>query len=65
MNEFMIVEQCNRCNKIVGGKCLAYINPGAWFRNGKHCPLASHIKTGSRKPGGKVRVGQQKQRKLR
>ena len=63
MNEFTTVEQCKGCGQEIDGKCPAYINPSAWFRNGKHCPLATHIKTGSQKPRCKVRVGQQKQRK--
>ena len=60
-----IVEQCVGCNKVDNSLCQAYENPGAWFRNGKHCPLASHIHSASSAPTSKKRVGQQKQKKSR
>lgn len=61
--ERYIVEQCIGCDRVKEGLCNTYENPGAWFRNGKHCPLASHIKRTSSAPIGKKRVGQQKQKK--
>lgn len=60
IERFHVVEECEGCNKVTGDYCEAYYNPGVWFRNGGHCPLASHIKTTSSAPKGKVRVGQQK-----
>lgn len=61
--ERYIIDKCVGCNKVDNSLCKAYPNPSAWFRNGKRCPLASHIKTGVSSPKGKVRVGQQKQAK--
>ena len=31
------------CNKVFDGKCKAYIDPIAKWRNESNCPLASHI----------------------
>lgn len=60
-----IVHECIGCDKVSNGLCETYINPSAWFRNGRHCPLASHIKhaVGTLKATRK-RVGQQKHRKV-
>lgn len=63
--ERYIVDKCVGCNKVSNSTCEAYINPSAWFRNGKHCPLASHIEISVSSPLGRVRVGQQKQKKNR
>lgn len=60
-----IVHECVGCNKVSSSICEAYPNPSAWFRNGKRCPLASHIETSVSPPLGKKRVGQQKQKKNR
>lgn len=57
-----VVDKCIGCNRVDNSICTTYPNPGAWFRNGKHCPLASHIKANSSAPKGKVRVDQQKHR---
>ena len=56
---------CEGCNKIAPedhSRCIAYRNPDEMWRRGR-CPLASHIKPTSTKKKGKVRVGQQKQKK--
>lgn len=57
------VAECDGCrhqqNK---GTCDAYVNPGAWWRNGKSCPLATHLMIEATKDK-RVRVGQQKHRK--
>lgn len=58
-----ITDQCMGCSHVDNSICDAYTNPSAWFRNGKHCPLASHINTNLSAPKGKIRVGQQKGRK--
>lgn len=58
-----IVAKCVGCDRVVGDFCKTYNYPASWFRNGKHCPLASHIKSEPFAPVGKTRVGQQKQRK--
>ncbi len=58
-----IVAGCVGCNRVDNSLCTAYLNPGAWFRFGKHCPLASHIKSPAQVAVGKKRVGQQKQKK--
>ena len=64
--ERYIVEQCIGCNRVTESLCSVYPNPGAWFRHpGKYCPMASHIHSTSSAPKGKVRVGQQKQKKSR
>jgi len=62
----VVVPQCVGCDRIKDDyTCNAYIKPEAWFRNGKHCPLASHIKTPTQVIAEKKRVGQQKQKKSR
>lgn len=58
-----ITDKCIGCDHVDNSICNAYINPSAWFRNGKRCPLASHLNTNLSAPKGKIRVGQQKQRK--
>lgn len=64
LNE-IIVPKCVGCNKVRNDyTCVAYLNPEAWFRNGKHCPLASHIKSPEQMAAEKKRVGQQKQKKV-
>ena len=62
-----LTDQCGGCKRIIGFepklRCDAYAFPAAAWRMG-HCPLATHV---SYRPGktdsGKVRVGQQKQKK--
>jgi hypothetical protein len=63
--ERYIVAQCVGCDRVSESLCTTYHNPGAWFRWGKHCPLASHIKSPAQVAAAKVRVGQQKQKKAR
>lgn len=63
--ERYITDKCVGCDKVSSSLCEAYSNPSAWFRNGKRCPLASHIETSVSSPLGKKRVGQQKQKKSR
>ena len=46
-------------------RCSAYAFPSSWWRDGRSCPLASHFKLDAKDTSGKVRVGQQKQRKRR
>lgn len=45
-------------------RCTAYVNPSNWWRGKNYCPLASHFRP-QEKPvsAGKVRAGQQKQKK--
>jgi hypothetical protein len=58
-----IVEDCQGCGKITENRCEAYINPAGWWKRGA-CPLATHnITRDSKVQNGKVRVGQQKQKK--
>lgn len=54
---------CERVNNDY--TCSTYHSPNAWFRHGKHCPMASHIKTPEQVAAEKKRVGQQKQKKNR
>jgi len=58
-----IVDGCVGCERVDNSICNAYLNPGAWFRNGKHCPMANHIKSPDAVAAEKKRVGQQKQKK--
>lgn len=72
-----IVEQCKRtddegnviaCKRIINFKnrerCAAYAYPETKWRLG-NCFLASHVQTEAEVKKGKVRVGQQKQKKNR
>ena len=62
-----IIDKCEGCDRIENGYCTAYINPEAKWRVGGPdgiCPLASHVKREVEKVG-KVRLGQQKQKKGR
>lgn len=62
-----IIYKCIGCNKVSNGICEAYPNPSALWRNGKGCPLASHIGAAvdalKAKLVAKERVGQQKHKK--
>ena len=59
-----IISECIGCDRVNNDyTCNTYFNPAAWFRNGKRCPLASHIKTPEEVVAEKKRVGQQKQKK--
>lgn len=61
-----IVEQCTGCDRAKtyadGTFCQSFPMPAAKWRRGR-CNMATHVKTESKVPEGKVRVGQQKQRK--
>ncbi len=57
-----VVEQCNGCENITDAHCRIWITPSAKWRIGK-CPSATHMKVEIKAPAGKVRVGQQKQKK--
>jgi len=60
-----IVEACNGCSKISDGKCTVYPNPAAVMRwsNDKTKMGCSFNAKVEEKAKGKVRVGQQKQKK--
>jgi len=58
-----IVEECEGCSRIDNGYCSAYINPKAKWSAGKQCPLASHLEAKKVEVVGKIRSGQQKQKK--
>ncbi len=54
---------CEGCNRVtVNFRCSAYLKPQAKWDHGG-CILASHIVRAEKARHGKVRVGQQKQRK--
>lgn len=63
-----VIEQCQGCDRIRtrdGSEelyCSAYKDPNVFWRHG-NCPLATHVKVQEYEPRGKVRVGQQKQKK--
>jgi hypothetical protein len=65
-----IIDQCKKfgdneepCSRIDGVLCSAYVSPKAKWRLGA-CPLATHVieRVGDQTQG-KVRVGQQKQKR--
>ena len=57
-----IVEACNGCSKIVDENCSVYPNPQAVMKQKGKIGCSFNIKT-EEKAKGKVRVGQQKQKK--
>jgi len=57
-----IVEQCIGCSHIENNYCQAYILPVNRWNTGKECTLASHLQA-KKLAAGKVRIGQQKQKK--
>ena len=61
-----VVEQCAGCDHVLKEenfqRCSAFAFPDAKWRLGA-CTLATHIKSDAAKAGGKVRVGQQKQKR--
>ena len=61
-----IVEQCNGCDRVAvypeGTFCSVFPDPSIKWRRGT-CNMATHIKTDAKGQEGKVRVGQQKQKK--
>lgn len=66
-----VVEQCLKgnnekdpvCSKVNENVCDAYAFPSSKWRNNQHCPLATNIINEEEVTRGKVRVGQQKQKK--
>jgi len=58
-----VVDECNGCVRIAEGYCSVYLYPNAKWRLGK-CNMATHVHLEEEKKG-KVRVGQQKQKKGR
>jgi len=62
-----VIEKCEGCarTEVIDDQelCLAYVAPALHWRNG-NCPLATHMSTMvGEQQQGKVRVGQQKQKK--
>jgi hypothetical protein len=60
-----LVEACNGCAKISDGKCTVYPNPAAvmrWSNDKTKMGCSFNVKV-EEKAKGKVRVGQQKQKK--
>jgi hypothetical protein len=61
-----IVEKCEGCDRVReyadGRYCNQFPDPAAKWRLGV-CNMATHIKVESKVADGKVRVGQQKQKK--
>lgn len=56
--------ECVGCERVSNDyTCNTYPFPVAWFRHGRHCPMASHIKSPDQVAAEKKRVGQQKQKK--
>lgn len=60
-----IVKECVGCEKVnlETNKCTVYPKPAIWWRHGRICPMATHMKIEAKKTTEKVRVGQQKQKK--
>lgn len=59
-------EKCVGCARLQDERCVAYEKPEVWWDRRGHCPLATHRKRIlSPVEEGKVRVGQQKQRKFK
>ena len=58
-------EKCAECDHVTeDGICDAYINPSIFWRFGRQCTLStSKPDVTSKQNSGKVRVGQQKQKK--
>jgi len=60
-----LVEACDGCQKISDGKCTVYPNPAAvmrWSKDKTKMGCSFNVKV-EEKAKGKVRVGQQKQKK--
>jgi len=61
-----IVDECTKygkCDKIEAGYCKVYVRPSVKWRQLSGCPLAPVSREASTNAAGKVRVGQQKQKK--
>lgn len=66
-HEFRWIDnRCKGCINVVDGRCKVYIDPPAWWDRYGHCPLATHTNWLITPSGNeeKMRVGQQKQRKV-
>jgi hypothetical protein len=62
MEKEIIHEKCKGCGKVMeDSTCSVYPKPRIWWNRGT-CPIADHIKIET-KSNGKVRVGQQKQKR--
>jgi len=61
-----VVEQCTGCDRTIKNNdtvfCQVFPDPAIKWRRGA-CNMATHIKTETKGQEGKVRVGQQKQKK--
>lgn len=65
-HEFRYVHlECKGCDYVTDGRCMIYINPSMWFRHGRVCPCATHLKKAELTPLEKKRIGQQKSKKWR
>lgn len=64
------IQQCSRIEPVEqaddqeAARCTSYVDPGYWWKRGI-CPLADHVKDEVKPEGGKIRAGQQKQKKVR
>lgn len=63
-----VIDKClenGGCIKIENGYCKAYVRPSVKWLGESPCPLASNIIKEKTSPSSKIRVGQQKQRKIK
>ena len=58
-----VIDKCKGCKRIENGYCKVYIFPKAKWRSG-NCPMATHLEKELTKEE-RVRIGQQKQRRIR
>ena len=66
MIKLPVTPECKGCKNILeDGTCYRYAQPPAWWRAGRKCPMATHLKKDIADPRKKERkrVGQQKQTK--
>lgn len=57
-----INDKCRQCFLHKDGRCTVYVFPDAQWRNGRTCPMATHVLTQvDQNQQGRFRVGQQKQ----
>jgi len=65
MEKEKVHEKCAGCKKVgADNKCSVYSKPSMWWRIGG-CPVADHIEKEGDESKAKVRVGQQKQNKIK
>jgi hypothetical protein len=61
-----IIDKCVGCDRIDNGYCQAYIYPAVKWKDGRICPLATHVQIKYVEENGvKIRAGQQKQIKIK